>query len=246
MLSGRLNSKLVLVTGASRGIGRAIAYGCADAGATVLCVARSARDLAQTVADITSAGGRAAAYACDVTDVVRVSAVFSQVRAEYGGVDIAMLNAGVGDEPTELEASDPQRWTEVVATNLFGAYYCARAAIPLLKMRGGGRIVMVGSGLGHHGHVTHSAYSVSKAGLWMLVRVLADEVAQHHISVNELIPGPVLTHMTRPATDPSSVFSIESEWVKQPEDVVPLALFLATQPEPGPTGQSFSLMRRTR
>lgn len=79
----------------------------------------------------------------------------------------------------------------------------------------------------------------------MLVRVLADEVAPDHISVNELIPGPVRTHMTRPATDPSSVFSIESEWIKQPDDVVPLALFLATHPEPGPTGQSFSLMRRT-
>lgn len=240
-----LENQVALVTGASRGIGRAIACGYADAGAIVLCVARSARELAQTVADIASSGGDAAAYACDVTDADRVNAVFSQVAAEYGGIDIAVLNAGVGDEPVELEASDPERWTQVVTTNLFGAYYCARAAIPLLKMRGGGRIVMVGSGLGHHGHATHSAYAVSKAGLWMLVRVLADEVAPDHISVNELIPGPVRTHMTRPATDPSSVFSIESEWIKQPDDVVPLALFLATHPEPGPTGQSFSLMRRT-
>ncbi len=244
-MSRPMNNQVALVTGASRGIGRAIACGYADAGAVVLCVARSARELARTVADIASSGGDAAAYACDVTDQDRVKAVFSQVAAEYGGIDIAVLNAGVGDEPVELEASDPERWTQVVTTNLFGAYYCARAAIPLLKMRGGGRIVMVGSGLGHHGHATHSAYSVSKAGLWMLVRVLADEVAPDHISVNELIPGPVHTHMTRPASDPSSVFSMESEWLKQPDDVVPLALFLATHPEPGPTGQSFSLMRRT-
>lgn len=241
-----LEDKVALVTGASRGIGRAIARGYADAGATVLCVARSARALAQTVADIEASGGHAAAYVGDVTDRDRVSAVFSQVAADYGGIDIAVLNAGVGDEPVALEASDPEHWTQVVTTNLFGAYYCARAAIPLIKIRGGGRIVMVGSGLGHHGHATHSAYAVSKAGVWMLVRVLADEVAGDHISVNELIPGPVRTHMTRPATDPSSVFSIESEWIKQPQDVVPLALFLATHPEPGPTGQSFSLMRRTR
>lgn len=133
-----LENQVALVTGASRGIGRAIACGYADAGAIVLCVARSARELAQTVADIASSGGDAAAYACDVTDADRVNAVFSQVAAEYGGIDIAVLNAGVGDEPVELEASDPERWTQVVTTNLFGAYYCARAAVPLLKMRGGG------------------------------------------------------------------------------------------------------------
>jgi 3-oxoacyl-[acyl-carrier protein] reductase len=90
-----------------------------------------------------------------------------------------------------------------------------------------------------------SAYAVSKAGLWMLTRVLAQELAPYRISVNELIPGPVATSMTAQLVEGrESVFGIESEWTKSPDDVVPLALFLATQPDVGPTAQSYSLMRR--
>lgn len=89
------------------------------------------------------------------------------------------------------------------------------------------------------------AYSAAKAGLWSLTRTLAQELAPYKISVNELIPGPVVTDMTANlAKERDSVFGIESEWVKEPKDVVPLALFLATQPPTGPTAQSFSLMRR--
>ncbi len=126
--------------------------------------------------------------------------------------------------------------------NLLGAYYCAQAAIPALKQRGAGKIITVGSGIGHRGVVGSSDYACSKAGLWMLTRVLAQELAASHISVNELIPGPVDTRGQH--TQRQGPFAIESEWIKTPEEVVPLALFLATQPAIGPTAQSFSLMRR--
>jgi 3-oxoacyl-[acyl-carrier protein] reductase len=137
-------------------------------------------------------------------------------------------------------------WRATLEVNLLGAYYCAHAAIPSLKERGGGKILTVGSGLGHRGRPGSSAYACSKAGLWMLTRVLAQELWQYNISVNEIIPGPVHTPMTAEASAHSSdtVFGIDSEWIKTPEDVVPLALFLATQPTIGPTAQSFSLMRR--
>ena len=100
--------------------------------------------------------------------------------------------------------------------------------------------------MGRHGRPGESAYASAKAGLAMLVRVLALELWQHNISVNELIPGPVLTERVAQsyAREPGSVFLEESEWVKTPADVVPLALFLATQPDKGPTGQTYSLMRR--
>jgi 3-oxoacyl-[acyl-carrier protein] reductase len=129
--------------------------------------------------------------------------------------------------------------------NLLGAYYCALAAIPALKGRGAGKIMTIGSGIGHRGLAVTSAYACSKAGLWMLTRVLAQELWPYHISVNELIPGPVVTDMSgTQAAQRQGVFGIEGEWIKNPDDVVPLALFQATQPVIGPTAQSFSLMRR--
>ena len=103
----------------------------------------------------------------------------------------------------------------------------------------------MGSGLGHRGMAGTSAYACSKAGLWMLTRVLAQELWPYQISVNELIPGPVVTSMAgEQAAQRQGAFAMEGEWVKTPEEVVPLALFLATQPPIGPTAQSFSLMRR--
>ena len=139
----------------------------------------------------------------------------------------------------------PEQWTAMVQVNLVGSYHTARAAIPYLKERGAGKIIAIGSGLGHRGRPGESAYASAKAGLSMLVRVLALELWQHNISVNELIPGPVLTERVAPhAQVPGSVFQEDSEWIKTPEDVLPLALFLATQPSRGPTGQTYSLMRR--
>ena len=99
--------------------------------------------------------------------------------------------------------------------------------------------------MGHRGRVNESSYCCAKSGLWMLTRILAQELVQDNISVNELIPGPVNTVQTKDsANDPNSPFNVGGEWIKEPKDVIPLALFLASQPEIGPTAQSFSLMRR--
>jgi 3-oxoacyl-[acyl-carrier protein] reductase len=169
-----------------------------------------------------------------------------QVTVEtFGGLDILVINAGVREGGRHVEDSAPEAWGITLDVNLLGAYYCAQAAIPVLKQRGAGKIITVGSGLGHRGLAGWSAYACSKAGLWMLTRVLAQELWPYNISVNELIPGPVVTRTAESqATQRPGISAIESEWVKTPDDVVPLALFLATQPPIGPTAQSFSLMRR--
>ena len=234
-----LAGKGAIITGAGRGIGRAIALGYARAGASICCAARTESEIQATAQQIQAEGGTAISIHADVTQWNSVQQLFESADAELGGIDLVVLNAGASLDHNVVEESDPTAWEETLRTNLVGTYYCAKAAIPSLRKRGSGKIITLGSGMGHKGAAGGSAYSCSKAGLWMFTRTLAQELWQYNISVNELIPGPVRTEMGT-----GSVFGIESEWIKSPEEVVPLAIFLATQPDVGPTAQSYSLMRR--
>jgi len=240
-----LKNKVAVVTGAGRGIGRAIAVAYARAGASVACAARTQSEIDDTVSTVVAGGGQAIAVQTDVTDLHSVSHLFETAARHFNGVDMLVINAGANYDRRPVEDSLPPDWQRTLAVNLVGAYYCAQAAIPYLKARGAGKIIAIGSGLGHRGTAGNSAYACSKAGLWMLTRVLAQELWAYHISVNELIPGPVNTTIDDGQPIPQqSILGFESEWVKMPEDVTGLALFLATQPDIGPTAQSFSLMRR--
>jgi 3-oxoacyl-[acyl-carrier protein] reductase len=246
-MSGELDGKIAIVTGAGHGIGEAIAIAYGGAGATVVCAARTTAEIEATAAAIEKVGGSALAVTCDVTALDQVEAMMTLVGERFGGLDILMCNAGGNTHRQTVAASDPGQWIAAVHLNLASAYYCARAAIPLMQARGGGRILLMCSGLGHRGAAGHSSYCVGKAGVWMLTRVLAEELVAHNISVNELVPGPVITPATqaeRAAGGSIAAFDMPGEWPKQPEDVAPLALFLAACPAPGPTAQSFSLMRR--
>lgn len=240
-----LARQIAIVTGAGRGIGKAIACAYAEAGAAVACVSRTEAEVRQTAQQIVSCGGKALPLQADVSQRPAVEGMIKATVETFGGLDILVINAGVSGDSRRIEDSDPETWKNVIEANLFGAYYCARAAIPAFKERGAGKIITIGSGGGHNGKIGASSYACSKAGLWMLTRVLAQEVWQYNISVNELIPGPVVTSLTTDsAAGGKGVFGLESEWVKTPADVVPLAMFLATQPVKGPTAESYSLMRR--
>ncbi|MCX8131308.1 MAG: SDR family oxidoreductase [Clostridia bacterium] len=240
-----LKGKVAVITGAGRGIGKAIAIAYANAGADVVCAARTEAEIEQTVNEISAKGGKAIAIKTDVTCIESVNSMFEKAVQNFGGIDILVINAGANYDRETVENSKFENWKRTLDVNLYRAYYCAHAAIPYLKQRGAGKIITVGSGLGHRGYAGGAAYSCSKAGLWMLTRILAQELLQYKISVNELIPGPVQTSIDDNAkTSSNKVQAMESEWQKQPEDVIPLALFLAGQPDIGPTAQSFSLMRR--
>ncbi len=239
-----LKGKVAVITGAGRGIGQAIAIGYARAGTAVCCTGRTESQLADTVERIEAAGGRALAVSCDVTDVESVKRVFARAEEAFGGVDIVVASAGSAIENKSVEESTPSLWRETIDTNLLGSFHTAHAAVPHLKRRGGGHIIMLGSGMGHRSAATRSAYAASKAGLWMLTRVLAQELAPANICVNELVPGPVLTDFIRGREDQLRAIVAGGEWMKEPEDVLPLALFIVTLPLKGPTGQTFSLARR--
>ena len=236
-----LEGQVAVVTGAGRGIGRAIACAYARAGAAVVCAARTRAEIDAVASEIEAAGGRARAVPTDVTKREAVDRLFDAAAEAFGGVDLLVINAGGSAAPGPVAESDPVGWRATLEVNLLGAYYCARAAIPHLERRGGGKIITIGSGLGHRGLPGGSAYACSKAGLWMLTRVLAQELRERGVSVNELVPGPVRTSLGSP---PERTGAFEGEWFKDPDDVAPLALFLARQPNDGPTAQSFSLMGR--
>ena len=236
-----LSDKVAVVTGSGRGIGRAIAIAYAAEGADLVLAARSAAELEAVEAEIRALGRNVIAVLADVTERGAVDDLAGAVRTEFGRLDILVNNAGGGLERKGIVDSDPDLWVEDVTVNCISAYLVSRALLPLMIESGGGRVINVGSGMGHRPTASGAAYHVGKAGLWMFTRCLAEEVWHHNITVNELIPGPVATRLTAASGPPPYA---DSEVIKEPEDVAPLALFLATQPDHGPTAQSFSLTRR--
>lgn len=239
-----LQGKVAVITGGGRGIGQAIALAYARAGAAICVAARTGDQLGDTVRAITTSGGCAIGVEADVTHYEAVAKLFERASVTFGGVDIVVAAAGVSGENKRVDDSDSAEWKIAIEVNLVGTFHTAKAAIPYLRRRGSGKMILVGSGMGHRSGPTRSAYATSKAGLWMLMRVLAQELADDQICVNELIPGPVLTALITGREGRLGAGDRDLEWYKRPEDVAPLALFLATQPQRGPTGQTFSLARR--
>ena len=244
-----LAGKIVLITGANSGIGEAIALGFAEAGATLVLAARRADPLEDVASRARAHAVDVLAVPTDVTDIAEVDALMSAVQERHGGLDMVYCIAGGNTCQGPTADIDAAEWIACLNLNVTGAFLTAKAALPLLDAKGGGRVVMMGSGMGHRGDPMNAAYCAGKAAQAMLVRCMAEEWKERNISVNELIPGPVVTPATIAEMRSSGVtsgFSTPGEWRKQPEDVVPMALFLATCPDPGPTAQSFSLMRRQR
>jgi 3-oxoacyl-[acyl-carrier protein] reductase len=224
-----LSGRVAIVTGASRGIGRATAEKLASRGAVVVAAARG--DHAKDVASgITASGGRAEAPTVDVTDRASIEALVSDVVTRHGRIDILVLNAGIARDQLLLRLKS-QDWDAVIATNLTAAYACAQAAVkPMIKQRAG-RIIAISSIVGQAGNAGQTNYAASKAGLIGFSKALALEVASRGITVNVVAPGMIDTDMTRAVTD-----SARDAWTSRiplgrlgtPEDVAAAVCFLAS------------------
>jgi 3-oxoacyl-[acyl-carrier protein] reductase len=236
---GALDGRVVLVTGASRGIGRAVAAALAGEGAVVVLAARDAERLSAAVGAITGAGGRAEAVTLDVTDRASVEAAVAHALEAHGRVDGLVNNAGVARDNLLLRMKDAE-WDEVLATNLKGAFLCTQAVLrPMLKQRSG-RIVNVASVVGVVGNAGQANYAASKAGLVGFTKSVAREVASRGITVNAISPGFIETDMTAAMTDKAReavTGAIPLGRVGRPEDVAGAALFLLSDAAAYVTGQ---------
>jgi len=220
-----LEKKVAIITGGTRGIGRAIAESLAASGATVCLTARRQAEIDEMCSRLSRThGDRATGFACDVRDYEQVKALFASVEKELGGLDILINNAGVGlFQP--VEQMSPEDFRRILETNLFGVFYCCHEAIPRLKRRGGGYIINISSLAGANPHPQMAAYNASKFGLNGFSEALMQEVRHDGIKVSYVMPGSVNTEFG--GDEPSDAKS----WQLQPPDIARVVMDLLNHDE---------------
>jgi len=234
-----LDGKVVLVTGGSRGIGRAIAGSLAAEGASVVLAARDGARLAEAVEEITGAGGRAESVSIDVADRSSVTTATARVLETHGRVDGLVNNAGVTRDNLVLRMKD-EDWDAVLATNLTGVFLCTQAVLRSMIKQRSGRIVNVTSVVGLMGNAGQANYAASKAGVVGFTKSVAREVASRGITVNAVAPGFIDTDMTASMTDKAReavTAAIPMGRVGRPQDISGAVTYLISDAAAYVTGQ---------
>jgi len=236
----RLKDKIAVVTGGSRGIGRAIVQALAGDGAKVAVVYRGSQAAAETlIAEVGRAGGTARAYQADVADLKSVEGCVKKIEEELGGVDILVNNAGVIHDDLFVRL-EPEQWNIVIQTNLGGVFhFCRAVAYPMMRKRSG-RIINISSVAAEHVNMGQTNYAASKGAINSFTRALAVELASRGVTVNAIAPGFIETDMSaavrNKAGDMIKKF-IPMKRIGTPEDIAKVALFLAGPDSAYLTGQ---------
>ena len=229
-LQADLNGQVAIVTGASQGLGKAVAVALAANGATVACFARNAEKLAATVSEIEAAGGKGVAVPCDVTDREALDAAIKQVAADQGRLDIPVNNTGITRDKLARGMSD-EDWDAVLATNLTSSFVACRAAAGIMRKKKFGRIINMASISGIIGNPGQANYSASKAGMMGMTRTMSKELVSRGITVNAVAPGFIASEMTDAipvAIRDEVVKTIPAKRMGDPSDVAAAVLFLAS------------------
>ena len=245
---------MALITGASRGIGRAIARGYAREGAAIAVTARDAAELQSLVGEVQQGGGKAVAIPADLGDAAAPAQVIRHVLESLGTIDILVNNAGIGGSagPSPIVDFDDALWYKTLALNLTAPYLLTKAVLPVLVAKKWGRIINIASINGKIPSIHAVAYTASKHGLLGLTRTVALEVARDGITVNAICPGPVRTQMNdrRLEYDAKrlglSFTELESRLTPigrrlDPDEIVPMAVLLASEESAAITGQAFNV-----
>jgi NAD(P)-dependent dehydrogenase (short-subunit alcohol dehydrogenase family) len=249
----RFIGKVVLITGASRGIGRAVARAFAEEDAWVALCARDVAALTDLADELNQGDGRAIALECDVTDKAQVEDAIKRLADKWGKLHVVVNNAGIsGHTPMDGESDD--RWHEILNTNLTGSYLVTKAALDLMHS-GWGRIINISSVLGRFGVPGYAAYCTSKHGIIGFTRALALELVSRGITVNAISPGWVSTDMAdKGIRETAEVMGISPDEFREqaidavpirrfiePEEVAKLVLYLASNDAEAITGQTYNL-----
>ena len=234
-----LSGQTAIVTGASRGIGKAIALELGKAGAQVACVARNQEKLQATVDQIQESGGTAAVYLCDVTESSAVTQVIEDVIENWGQLDILVNNAGITRDTLIPRMSD-EDWDSVLTVNLRSVFLFTRSvSMPMMRRRSG-RIINISSVSGIMGNPGQANYSASKAGIIGMTQTVARELASRKVTVNAICPGFIATEMTEalgPAVQEEVKKRVPARRLGQAEEIADAVLYLASQSAAYITGQ---------
>jgi len=243
-MAGRLEGRIAIVTGGARGIGKGIVQAFVDEGARVLIADLNGEGAASTAAALSAGSGRVKSLRVDVADPQGGESMVAHCVSELGRVDILVNNAGIGLNKRTLDVT-LEEWERVIKVNLTGAFLCAQAAGRRMAAQRSGKIINICSLSGQRGGIGRAAYGSAKAGLELLTKVMAVELGELGVNVNDIVPGPIMTDVGRAMHDPATVaaynFLVPQRRYGEVTEIANAAVFLASKESDYINGHSLNV-----